>query len=594
MPQLPFLEVEDLSSSLSFYSAIVEPLGLRHISTERGHFPSVTFGNSERDPVFQLRQVVASRDRPLRRSRIAVSAPSPGAADEAFEFAFRANPDLRDTSYLRHPAEAYPAASGTSAHRATTHSGGTRVIISDLDYNIMEIVYQPPFDYPPHYSGSTVRRTRSTDEEAGRILTWNFDVAGSLRPAPVGASSAYSGPPRADPRRSLSYHDYEEEEVEVRDYDDEDDHHGHDHDVRRPPPPAAGLKRSVTTGTSNYEPAASARENSTGLSAGAVVGTLLGVAGVAAGAALTYNMVRGDRTRASAHDDYDAPPFSRRSTFPDKYDSYLDRKGRYLDTERPADKGRYSDEYGSGLDYWRQGPDYVARYTQVTSPRSRDVDGAYDDARGRHSIPRSRASVRPRSEAANSREPYLLGEPEYRGYVSSKSSKHPPIVQRGYTYDGPERDSYVSSRSQRSSNTLRASPADAYLPSSHPVSHSRSGSRVTTTTYKVSDSPRGYSREEIYGSARHIPFSESRASPYTSARDPLLASGRAPPYLSAREATYPSDNRAGAYYSARHAPLPRSSGGSSRARYGEDDDDDDADSIAPSDSISCVGSRRSR
>ncbi|KAK4179737.1 hypothetical protein QBC36DRAFT_63872 [Triangularia setosa] len=591
MPQPPFLEVEDLSSSLSFYSVILEPLGLRHISTERGHFPSVTFGNSGRDPVFQLRQVVASRDRPLRRSRIAVSAPSPGAADEAFEFALRANPDLRDTSYLRHPAEAYPAASGASAHRTTTHGGGTRVVISDLDHNIMEIMYQPPLEYPPHYDGSTVRRTRSTDEEASRILTWNFDVAGSSRPTPAGASSAYSGPPRADPRRSLSYHDYEYEE-EGGDYDDDD--YDDDNDVRRPPPPPAGLKRSVTTGTSSYEPAASARENSTGLSAGAVVGTLLGVAGVAAGAALTYNMVRGDRTRASAHEDYDAPPFNRRSTFPDKYDSYSDRKSRYLGAERSTDKARYSDEYGSGLDYRRPGPDYVARYSHVDSPRSRDVDGVYDDARGRHSIPRSRASIRPRSEAANSREPYLLGDSEYRGYVSSKTSKHPPIVQRGYTYDGPERDSYVSSRSQRSNDTLRAPPADPYLPSSHPVSHSRSGSRVTTTTYKVSGSPRGYNREDSYSSARHIPFSDSRAPTYMPARDPLPTSGRAPAYLSAREASYPGDSRADTYYSTRHAPLPRSGGGTSRARYEEDDDDDDADSIAPSDSISCVGSRRSR
>ncbi|KAK4194446.1 hypothetical protein QBC40DRAFT_33625 [Triangularia verruculosa] len=581
MPQLPFLEVEDLSSSLSFYSIVFEPLGLRHIRTERGHFPSVTFGNSTRDPVFQLRQVVASRDRPLRCSRITVSASSAVAADEAFEFALRANPDLRDTSYLRHPAEAYPPASGgTSAHRTTTHGGGTRVVITDLDNNTMEIVYQPPPDYPSHYAGSTVRHTRSTDEEASRILNWNFDVAGSSRPAPVGASSAYSGPPRADPRRSLSYHDYDYEEA-GEDYEDDENH-----DPRRPPPPTTGLKRSVTTGTSSYEPATSARENSKGLNTGAVVGTLLGVAGVTAGAAIAYNMVKGDRRRASAHEDYDAPPFSRRSTFPDKYDAYSDRNDRYMDTDRSTDKVRYSDEYGSGFDYRRTAPDQVPRYTYVDSPRSRDVDSMYDDVRGRHSIPRSRASTRPRSEAANNREPYFLGDSDYRGYVNTKGSKHPPIVQRGYTYDGPERDSYVSSR------TVRASPADVSMQSSHPATLSRSGSRVTTTTYKVSGSPRGYSREDSYSSSRHIPFSDSRT-PYMLARDSPPQSGRAPAYLSSREASYPSDSRAGPYYTSRHAPLPRSGGGSSRARY-EEDDDDDADSIAPSDSISCVGSRRSR
>jgi hypothetical protein len=41
---------------------------------------------------------------------------------------------------------------------------------------------------------------------------------------------------------------------------------------------------------------------------------------------------------------------------------------------------------------------------------------------------------------------------------------------------------------------------------------------------------------------------------------------------------------------AREVPLPRSGVGSSHARW---EGDDDVDSVAPSDSISCVGSRRS-
>lgn len=568
MPQLPFLEVDHLPSSSSLYSVIIRPLGLKYLHTEHGHFPSVVFGNSTRDPVFQLRQVVASRDRPLRCSHIVLSAPSAAAADDAYEFALRANPDPQD-EYLRHPSEAYPTAGGVSALRTGTNSGRTRVVITDLDGNMMEIVYQVPNDYPAHYSGSTVRNTRSTSEEASRILFWNFDVAGSSRPPALSATSAYSGPPRPDPHRALGY--------------PEDD------DI--PPYPPA-LKRSATTSTSSYEPAPSARENSTGLSAGAVVGTLLGVAGVAAGAAFTYNMFRNDRSRAS-HQDYDAPPsFSRRSTFPDKYDLYSDHKGRYSETDRSVDKVRYAEEYAPTLEYQRSAPDYIARYSQADASRSREVDDLYDDNRGR-SAPRSRPSARPRSEAANNREPYLLTETEHRSYVSSKGSRHPPIVQRSYTYDTPEQNSYVSSRSQRSNSTLRAPPQDPYMTTPNPVSHSRTGSRVTTTTYKVSGSPRAYGRESSYGSVRHAPLPESRSQPYISARDAPLSHSRTHSYLSTRDLALPQ-SRTGTYYSTHGVALPRSSMGSSHARYEEEDDDDDLDSIAPSDSISCVGSRRSR
>ncbi len=47
-------------------------------------------------------------------------------------------------------------------------------------------------------------------------------------------------------------------------------------------------------------------------------------------------------------------------------------------------------------------------------------------------------------------------------------------------------------------------------------------------------------------------------------------------------------SRTASYVSARQVPLPVSGVGSSHADW-----DDDADSVAPSDSISCVGSRRS-
>ncbi|AEO67766.1 ce25f253-51b4-478f-899b-f205eb95544d [Thermothielavioides terrestris] len=563
---LPFLEVEHLPSSSSFYSAIIQPLGLRYLSTEDRHFPSITYGDPSRSaPVFQIRQVVSSRDRPLRTSRIVLSAPSPAAADDAYEFALRANPDVSRDAHPRHFSDGFAAASGASARRTATSGGETRVLITDFDGNLMEIVYQPPADYPSNYRGSTVRYTRSTTDEASRILDWNYDVAFSSRPSPAGPGSASGASPRTVSRRPYSRYSEDGDE------------------------PKPGLRRSVTAGSSVYEPATSARENSNGLSAGAVVGTLLGVAaGAALGGAFTYNVFKSEKSRAP-REEADMSSFARRSTFPSKYDGYSGRKTRYVDVEREVEKVWYQSDYPAPSDYRRPPPEYIARYSIVDAPRSRDADDRYDDARGRQPFSRSRASsARPRSESASYREPYGGGEAEHRSYASSRSSRHPPIVQRSYTYDSPDRDTYVSARSRRSSSTVRAPPpppaADPFAPLPHVSSHSRSASRVittttTTTTIKGGGSPRVYSREGSYISARNVPLPESRAPTYISARDVPL-----PP------------SRPSTYVSARHVPLPDSRVGSSHARWDDavgDDVDDDADSIAPSDSISCVGSRRS-
>ncbi|KAL2194593.1 hypothetical protein P885DRAFT_42760 [Corynascus similis CBS 632.67] len=598
---LPFLEVDHLPSSSSFYSAVIQPLGLRYHSTDDGHFPSITFGDSSRTaPIFQIRQVVSSRDRPLRTSRIVLSAPSAAAAESCYEFALRANPDVRD-SRPRHPAESYAAGGGVTAQRRNTSSGGTRVFITDFVGNMMEIVYQPPPEYPSHYTGSTVRYTKSTNEEASRILGWNYDVATSSLVSAAVPSSASSASGRTVTRRS--YAQYPE--------DDEDDQ------------PHPGLRRSVTTGSSVYEPATSARENSNGLSAGAVVGTLLGVAaGAALGGAITYSKVKSDRSRESRQE-FDMPAFSRRSTFPERYESYSDRKPHYLEVQR----ARYEGDYAPYSDYRRPPPEYIARYSQADTPRSREVDDVYDESRGRRRSSRSRtSSARPRSESASYRDPYygeVETESQHRSYVSSRSSRHPPIVQRSYTYDTPDRESYVSARSRRSSSTVRAPPPlDPYddgnpTPEHMVSSHSRSGSRVTTATYKVGGGGgtphrRSYSREgSSYVSARHVPLPDSRAPTYVSARDVPLPDSRAPTYISARHVPLPDSraptyisardvplpaSRPATYVSARHVPLPPSRAGGSRWEDEYDDDDDgggDADSIAPSDSISCVGSRRS-
>ncbi|KAK3375956.1 hypothetical protein B0T24DRAFT_526584 [Lasiosphaeria ovina] len=507
---LPSLEVGHLPSSSSFYAAIVQPLGLRYLSTEDGPLPSINYGTSLREPpVFRIRQVAASSEQPLRLSRITLSAPSADSADDAFAFAARANPDTREPS-LRHPFE---ARAGPSARRSIGPGGETRVKITDFDGNTMEIVYRPPVNYPSHYAGSTLRATNSTKEEASRILHWNYDVASS-----VGPDSALSDAPRSGSRRVRA--SYPEDE------------------------PYPALRRSFTADSPVYESSASPRENSHGLSAGAVVGTLLGAA---AGAAFTYGMVRNARSRAPRQE-FDVPSFSRHATFPDQYP---ERRGQFVEAERVANGTR---EYASRVEY-RAPPEFITRYSQAGRPSKDGVaDYMYDGTRSRHSSLRSRTYLRPRSEAATNRQPLILAETEHRSYLSpSRSSKHhPPIVQRSYTYDTPERESYVSARSHRSSSTIRAPPPAEPAPvtPSHTVTRSRSrtaGSRATTTTFLVGgDQP----NTQAFG-------------------------------------------RAGSYLSPWHYPLPPSGVGSSNARYDDGEDgDDDTGSIGPDDSISCIGSSR--
>jgi hypothetical protein len=572
---LPFLEVAHLRSSSSFYSAVIQPLGLRYLSTEDGHFPSIVYGDASRAvPVFQIRQVASSRDRPLKTSRIVFSAPSPAAADHAYEFALsRTNLDGPD-AHPRYSAESYVATGGPSAQRTSTRGGGIRVFITDFDGNMIEVGYQPPPpDYPSDYGAPTIRYTKSASNEPTRILHWNYDVVSPSLTSSAGPSSSSGASVRTASRRSHAR------------YPEDDDQ----------PPPRP--RRSVTAGPSVYEPAVSARENSNGVSAGAVVGTLLGVAGVALGGAFAYNMIRGDKSRASRQA-YDVPPLTRWSTYPDKYeyDAYSDRKARYADVERGVEKVRYESEYPPSSDYRRPPPEYIARYSEVESPRSREADDIYDDPRGRHSSSRPRASsTRPRSESASYREPYAGGEAERRSYMSSRSSRHPPIVQRSYTYEGPDLDSYaLARRSHLSNSTVRAPPPDPYAAPAHLSSHSRSGThRATTRTIEVVERPRAHMRESSYISARHTPLPDSRAPPaYLSTRDIPLPHSRATSYISPRDIPLPT-SRSATYVSARHVPLPVSHVGGGHARWEEDDDDDDADSIAPSDSISCVGSRRS-
>ncbi|KAI1136488.1 hypothetical protein F5Y05DRAFT_110019 [Hypoxylon sp. FL0543] len=113
---LPFVQVRDLPSSASFYSAITQPLRLRYISANSS---SVVFGDttsSNPNPVLEIRRAGAGQV--LRPSRVVLSAQSPSVLSAFRAAAIRADPDLPiDTD------------------------GKSYVEITDFDGNKVEVMY---------------------------------------------------------------------------------------------------------------------------------------------------------------------------------------------------------------------------------------------------------------------------------------------------------------------------------------------------------------------------------------------------------------------------------------------------------------------
>lgn len=528
---LPFLEVSRISSSAPFYAAIIKNIGLRYLSDEDGPLPSITYGHPSRDKaVFQIREIPPNRA--LRLSHISLSAPSAAAADEAFSSARRASPDAGDKTRS--------AATTAKAHRSVSRSGDLKVSATDPDGNTLEIVYQPSESYPSHHGGTATRYQQSAEEEPSRVLMWRYDMAGSeQRPGAVSHPSYSGSNPPSGHRRS----------AEVED----DDRHA--------------SRRGHLSRTASYAPAAPTRHNSGGVSPSTVVSTILGVAAAGAVGGALYSMSKAERSRSS-RDDHEPPSFSRRSSHQEaghmeKYSGKpLEPRARYVELDRVVDKVRLPDEHmhtsGSAS---RSGPrpEYVTRYSSYAgTSRSRDVaDGFADgleDVRGRHMTPRSRGSPRDLSEAEYKRPPLAVST-DHHHLQSSRGTKHPPMVQRSYTYDTstPERESYAPNKSRRSSSVIRGSPVEE----SYTVRRSKSGTRMKTTGVKVGGSPLG--RSGAYGSGRDGGL-------------PRNASGGLSELVTPRETLLPPDT-------------PKWDS--------EVEDQEDTDSIVPSDSISCVGTRRS-
>lgn len=517
---LPFLEVSHLPSSSSFYSAITQPLGLRYISAgscATTGSPTLSYGFAG-IPAFELRQVLPT-SRPLKMSRVVLSASSPAAVGQFRALVQRSKDhDRGSTSFFQDQAFdslGYPS---------------DRTVETDLDGNVMEVVYVPPPGYPEDYSGSTVRRSQSSHGEVSRILNWSYDVVVSDPNMPLAA-----------PRSRYSMDDYDSAPV---------------------------VRRSVTsTRTTLVEPMesmslTSPRQNSDGsMSTSTVVGALLGVAaaGAAVGAGVAYGVMKHDRS--SREEPFEAPPFQRRSTFPEPYP--------------PVD--RYS-SYGPSEKDHRPAPSHASRQSYRPSiapsvrPRSEvPTNGGRTQLLLTHGEHRSEASSR---LSARTQDLEDMVAADYRSHAGSKhtsasrSQTHAPSLARSNTFDVAAAPSYVSARSHKTASTVRpAAPQRQYTEPSVYSSYSKPA--------PGSKAPSGMRtpRAETYVSSRAGP---GPSTPRTASR------------ISARDLPPASHAGGSSRVSARHVGLPRSGVGSSHAGW---EKEDDLDSIAPSDSISCVGSR---
>ncbi|KAI1399318.1 hypothetical protein F4819DRAFT_465621 [Hypoxylon fuscum] len=174
MQGIPSLQVRDLPSSASFYSAITQPLKLRYISANSS---SIVFGDTTRsatpDPVFEVRR--ASPGQRLTPSRLVLSAPSPSVVAAFRGAALRADPDVQ-----------------------ISRDGDSRVVIADFDGNTVELVCSSSHrGYSASYAGSAAVASTTggtlVQREANTSLRRSNTTAGVHSPR-------VQSPPRESPR----------------------------------------------------------------------------------------------------------------------------------------------------------------------------------------------------------------------------------------------------------------------------------------------------------------------------------------------------------------------------------------------------------
>ena len=297
---IPFVEVSHLPSASSFYSAILQALGLRCIypHPREDNSPlqtSVAYGVDGSDVVLEVRQ----SENPLKPpglSSLLISAPQRSAVFAFHNCWLRTEPPswslFRDHRGLE---QLHDDCGRASEGPWVDNEGGvavTRTVIYDHDGNRLEVSHNP---LSAQEQASKLGWTRPC------VLEWNHDFETSPQ-----STRQFTRRPNVQKHFAMAPSHYETVYSES---------HRSNHGA---PPSSASPPALVAAPRSAQEPASPRQSSRTGgMNTTAVVGALLGAA---AGAALTYGLVSSPKEAPQSHEreHYRSSHLSRRATFPEK------------------------------------------------------------------------------------------------------------------------------------------------------------------------------------------------------------------------------------------------------------------------------------
>ena len=574
---LPFIEVSHLPSSSSFYSAVLQPLGLRCAPAElKDDSPllqtSVTYGFDGSQPILEVRQS-ANPLKPPKLSSLVLSASTLSAVSRFHATWLQTDPPswslFRDDRGLE---KVYGDRDRAVLGPQRSIQGGvtvSRSVIYDHDGNRIEAVCpdSPATQSSPH----------SRAKEPPLVLAWNHDFQLQSRGRRSGVVQSISMAPAT---REFPYTQGQQQQARSN----------HSNPSTRP----EDVRPSQVQQGSDSSQLPS---GDGGLNTTTVWGALLGAA---AGAALTYGFVSNTRDSSPSYErELERPHgFQRRATFPEKpvtghryperyesskvgVDQYdISRKVPYSNLQHLPTRGGYGyddKDVEYGLDPPMAQPPRSRSQSRApsvhtitrsrASSRQRPVDDMSETRSRRASRVGSEHSVtsRARSETPRDRFPMdLVDNWEQRSQAPSRGSKaplsavsRPPLSKSHRSHAMTDHETYVSARSRRTATTMREQEKDRRQPRQEPDSRSRTSRRGASVTREALRDPPADTSSRV--SARRVPLPHSTVGSSRAGWDPW------------------------------DVPLPMSGVGSSHAAW-----DDDMASLAPSDSISCAGSKSSR
>lgn len=178
---IPLIQVSHLPSASSYYASLTQPLSIRYLSATTSYPATLHFGRltpSGPQVLFSLTQSLT----PLPQlTTVVLPASNPNQIQDFYGKGRTLNPGCRDTGVV---------------DISTAEADGQKAVTRDLDGNLIEAVYSV------HSGGGS---TASTEKEARRVLEWQKSVADSVSGgSQVAAPRRESAPMRLVRRQTIT------------------------------------------------------------------------------------------------------------------------------------------------------------------------------------------------------------------------------------------------------------------------------------------------------------------------------------------------------------------------------------------------------